>query len=369
MMKHPTDWDSLLPMIQFAHNNAVTASTKYSPFYLHLGRSPRLPTLVTAWQTVSTRSEEHQQHLADVYHEVFENMDEQYSRIEKYANQSRREKLSQFPIGQLVKLRILGRLAKYATPFCGPFKILDIQPTGAIKLDLLAGSRISPWINVEHIEPFSSNQDISPNNDDTTLSTDTQNQVVDQYILRDWNTIPPRYWVRWKGLEGTNRESFVAEQQAPGGVQAILDWEFQHGPIPELNITRGTTSQHRGQHREKVSQHKYKVYHQYFPVLHDTWTDEHPMKTFTLTGRHRSIRPSQPNVLDPQENLLDRIVCKRFVDETDQERWYKGKVIDFTNEGYKIRYEPGDVEYLSPQELVSLLQDTQKIFQTRTPGL
>ena len=93
------------------------------------------------------------------------------------------------------------------------------------------------------------------------------------------------------------------------------------------------------------------------------------MKTFTLTGRHRSIRPSQPNVLDPQENLLYRIVCKRFVDERDQERWYKGKVIDFTNEGYKIRYEPGDVEYLSPQELVSLLQDTQKIFQTRTPGL
>eukprot|EP00963_Diacronema_lutheri_P014366 scaffold2861_cov386-Pavlova_lutheri.AAC.6 len=48
MMQHPLDWDSLLPMIQFAHNNAIIASTKYSPFYFHSGRSPRSAALVTA---------------------------------------------------------------------------------------------------------------------------------------------------------------------------------------------------------------------------------------------------------------------------------------------------------------------------------
>eukprot|EP00963_Diacronema_lutheri_P000204 scaffold7_cov414-Pavlova_lutheri.AAC.28 len=155
MMTHPTDWDSLLPMIQFAHNNAVTSSTKYSPFYLHLSRSPRLPTLVTALQTVSTRGEHDEEDLANRYHEVFENMDAQ----------------------QLVKLRRLGRLAKYATQSCGPFKILAIQPTGAIKLDLPAGT-----------------QEASADHDDALLSPDTQNHVVDQYVLRDSNTIPPRYW-------------------------------------------------------------------------------------------------------------------------------------------------------------------------------
>ena len=93
------------------------------------------------------------------------------------------------------------------------------------------------------------------------------------------------------------------------------------------------------------------------------------MKTFTLIGRHRSVKPSQPLVLDPQENLLYRIVCKRFVDEQDNERWYKGKVMNFTKDGYRIRYEQGDVEFISPEELVSLLQDTQKIFQTRTLGI
>ena len=112
-------------------------------------------------------------------------MDAQYSRIAKYANQSRREKLSQFAVGHFVKLRRLGRLAKYATPFCGPFKILDILPAGAIKLDLPAGSRISAWVNVEHLEPFlghikSSRDILSP-----SMPTNTQSSTVEEYILRD----------------------------------------------------------------------------------------------------------------------------------------------------------------------------------------
>ena len=134
-----------------------------------------------------------------------------------------------------------------------------------------------------------------------------------------------------------------------------MDWEYQHGPIPELNITQGDTHFQRSRHREKVSEYKYKVYRQYFPILHDTWTTEHPMKTFTLTGRHRLVKPGQPLVLDPQENLLYRIVCKRFVDEQDNEQWYKGKVMNFTKDGYRIRFEQGDVEYISREELVSLL--------------
>ena len=92
------------------------------------------------------------------------------------------------------------------------------------------------------------------------------------------------------------------------------------------------------------------------------------MMTFTLTGRHRSVKPSQPLVRDPQENLHYRIVCKRFVDEQDNERWYKGKVMNFTI-GYRIRYEQGNEEFISPEELVSLLEDTLKIFQTRMLGI
>jgi len=39
-----SNWDQLLPSLEFAYNNAVNASTGYSPFFLNTGQHPRLPT-------------------------------------------------------------------------------------------------------------------------------------------------------------------------------------------------------------------------------------------------------------------------------------------------------------------------------------
>ncbi|GJJ71552.1 hypothetical protein EMPS_03902 [Entomortierella parvispora] len=39
-----SNWDQLLPSLEFAYNNAVNASTGYSPFFLSTGQHPRLPT-------------------------------------------------------------------------------------------------------------------------------------------------------------------------------------------------------------------------------------------------------------------------------------------------------------------------------------
>lgn len=79
------------------------------------------------------------------------------------------------------------------------------------------------------------------------------------------------------------------------------------------------------------------------------------MKTLTLKGRHRSLLPSQPDIMDPQENLLYGIVYKHFMDEKDRERWYQGRVTDYTTEDYKIKYESGDIEYFSPEQFVGIL--------------
>src|SRR5882762_3308185 len=37
-----TDWMNWLPMAEFAYNNRVQASTKYSPFMLNMGQNPRM---------------------------------------------------------------------------------------------------------------------------------------------------------------------------------------------------------------------------------------------------------------------------------------------------------------------------------------
>lgn len=40
---HAANWDTLLPMAEFAVNNSVNSSTGYSPFYLNYGRNPGTP--------------------------------------------------------------------------------------------------------------------------------------------------------------------------------------------------------------------------------------------------------------------------------------------------------------------------------------
>ena len=37
------DWDTLLPLVEFAVNTSPSKSTGFSPFYLHFGRHPILP--------------------------------------------------------------------------------------------------------------------------------------------------------------------------------------------------------------------------------------------------------------------------------------------------------------------------------------
>jgi len=39
-----SNWDRLLPSLELAYNNAVNASTGYSPFFLNTAQHPRLPT-------------------------------------------------------------------------------------------------------------------------------------------------------------------------------------------------------------------------------------------------------------------------------------------------------------------------------------
>lgn len=38
-----SDWDEFLPAVEFAYNNSVQASTKYTPFFLNFGRHPHNP--------------------------------------------------------------------------------------------------------------------------------------------------------------------------------------------------------------------------------------------------------------------------------------------------------------------------------------
>jgi len=54
-----SNWDQLLPSLEFAYNNAVNASTGYSPFFLNSGQHPRLPIALLSTTTSSVPAVDH----------------------------------------------------------------------------------------------------------------------------------------------------------------------------------------------------------------------------------------------------------------------------------------------------------------------
>lgn len=48
------NWDALLPLVEFAVNNSVQASTGYSPFFLDMGRNPNTPVCLISNQGLSS---------------------------------------------------------------------------------------------------------------------------------------------------------------------------------------------------------------------------------------------------------------------------------------------------------------------------
>jgi hypothetical protein len=42
MSKQQNDWDTLLPLSEFAYNNHVYSATQHSPFFVDTGRHPHM---------------------------------------------------------------------------------------------------------------------------------------------------------------------------------------------------------------------------------------------------------------------------------------------------------------------------------------
>ena len=60
-MFHQEDWQTYLPTCEFAINNAVQDSTRFSPFYLTYGYNPLTPATLASPSSVPAPAELHNQ--------------------------------------------------------------------------------------------------------------------------------------------------------------------------------------------------------------------------------------------------------------------------------------------------------------------
>ena len=157
------DWDDLLPAVEFAYNDSVQESTKFTPFYMNYGFHPRSPLgLLTRAQAcaspsasdfiarINLTSERAKLHL-------------QRAQARMAAHYDKRRRHTIFQVGDLVKLsedavgptqdgRVPKR--KLGPLYRGPFEIVEVVSPLAYRLKLPPGSRAHDVFSLQYLLPY-----------------------------------------------------------------------------------------------------------------------------------------------------------------------------------------------------------------------
>ena len=161
------DWVGWLPMAEFAINNAVSESTKVSPFFANHGFHPRMsfsdpaPTVSTSTREkiLQGKATEIGIHMKDLLEELRANLTLAQHRQEAFADQ-RRSIAPAYRIGDKVwlmtkNLRSKRPSRKLDHKMEGPFEVKKIISAQAYKLDLPLSMKIHPVFHTSLLRPAS----------------------------------------------------------------------------------------------------------------------------------------------------------------------------------------------------------------------
>ena len=126
------NWEDHLSAVEFALNNAVNASTGVSPFFMTLGRHPRLP---VTFDPKSCNVPAVHDFLTRITSTLKQSEDSMLrTQIDQIAQMDKTRRISLFKVGDLVYLN--ARNIQFDTPnkfspkFVGPYRILELHAHG-----------------------------------------------------------------------------------------------------------------------------------------------------------------------------------------------------------------------------------------------
>jgi len=164
MLRHyisPTcdDWDEFLFAAEFAVNNTVNASTKFTPFYMNYGEHPLTPMSVEIPITNRVNDAEViAARISDMVKRARQHLLDAQSRQKKYADQKRRP--CTLKVGDEVLLSTknielkVQKNTKLLPRFVGPFKITRAVGPVAFELDLPAGCKVHKVFHASLLKPY-----------------------------------------------------------------------------------------------------------------------------------------------------------------------------------------------------------------------
>ncbi|CDO77965.1 hypothetical protein BN946_scf184971.g15 [Trametes cinnabarina] len=243
------NWARLLPLAEFAYNNAPNATTGISPFFTNKGYHPGL-TVHPERDLTSARAREFAVDLEELHTELRKQIAEAQARYQVQADKHRLP-APDFRIGDLVYLkakhiRTTRPSKKLLEKFLGPFEIIAKVGTHSYTLRLPDSMRAVHLVfHVSQLEPATPNVipgRVQPPPPPVIVDGEPEyeiSEILDSKLDRRRKTCKLLYLVRWAGYEGTDEEtSWILATELGHAQELVSDFHQTYpdkpGPLEKV---------------------------------------------------------------------------------------------------------------------------------------
>lgn len=248
------NWDMLLPMVEFAINNAVQESTRETPFFLNYGMHPQSPFSIQlpVFHSESPSAHQFAQTLDTALQHARKCLNAAQQRQKAYADKHRSD--VKFSVGQYVLLSSKNINLKHSGSrkllplWLGPYQIVQQINPVAFKLQLPTNmSRLHPVFHVSLLKPYRSTG-IPPTPPPILLDDGDVAWSVEALLKDRWTVVNRKrvhqFLVKWSGF-GVEHNSWVAESDIldPALISAYkAKTPQQPAPPPKKHVKRSAPS-------------------------------------------------------------------------------------------------------------------------------
>jgi hypothetical protein len=275
------NWDSLLPMAEFAINDSVSESTRFSPFQLMYGMHPRKP-LDMIKESRAPAADDFLNEMITAISRARENIVKTQLAMKEQADKHRRE--HSFKIGDQVMLSTKNlklpstHSRKLSPKWVGPFEIIRQKHKDSFELDLDGKFKIHPVFHVNLLKPWIDNNDTEfpdrHQDPPPTVIIDGEEEFEAEAIVKKRTRRgKTQYLVKWKGFHDedntwepaehlTNAPDLITDFDRKQSRQILMISTKPQGNSGRNSLKRGDGRQ-AGKHIQKSRKHP-NMSHQHF---------------------------------------------------------------------------------------------------------
>ena len=244
-----TDWDTHLPLVEFAINNAYQESVQSTPFMLNYGRHPHTPASISMPGTGPRQQAQDRARADGSFAECF--TDEMQQTIahawksllsaqqRQKAYHDRKARAKQFNVGDRVLLSTKNTAfknpgtAKLLPKYAGPFQVLERIGIAAYKLLLPESMKVHDVFHVSLLEPYRDDRRCQPPPVTLFLDGDVQFEIEAVLAVRQRRRNKKEFLVKWLGY-GPEHNSWEPESNLTNCTEVLQTfWDAQRSATLE----------------------------------------------------------------------------------------------------------------------------------------